>query len=143
MLIWPINYFLANPLIVKRERLLASCVVSATFRFWSVFSFSGSLLKMLFALFYSYKHPVFFFINAPTIQGLNSQDWHHSSKLTRHTSVLDTNIHNDFSQSYIKRRGNPYTKIILWEIGSFTLFSSLCVSSQSPVRDKKEGLQWR
>ena len=61
--------------------LLAFCVVSATFRFRSVFSFSGSLLMMLFAFFYSHQHPIFFFVNASANQSFNRQDRHSSREL--------------------------------------------------------------
>ena len=44
--------------------LFASCVISVAFCFWSVLYFFGSLLMVLFALFYSHKHPIVLFINA-------------------------------------------------------------------------------
>jgi hypothetical protein len=61
---------------IAAEVSFAFCVGSVAFRFWTVFSFSGSLPVMLFAFFYSDKHPVVFFVNASAKQSFNRQESH-------------------------------------------------------------------
>jgi hypothetical protein len=53
--------------------LLPSGVVSVAFCFGSVLSFSGSLLVVSFAFFYSNQHPIGFFVNTSTRQIPDSQ----------------------------------------------------------------------
>jgi hypothetical protein len=58
--------------------LFASCVVSVTFRFGTIFPFSGSLPMVLFAFLHPHQHPLGFIVNASAEQGLNRQMRHPS-----------------------------------------------------------------
>jgi hypothetical protein len=119
------------------EHLLTLRVVSATFRFWPVFSFSGSLLMMLFAFLYSYKHPIFFFINASANQSLNRQDCRPSNKLTRYTNVLAPILIMISLEVKSKRSMDSQARQVLWK--SVSIFYSRSCASDLRCRFKGNG----
>jgi len=54
--------FVPNPL--AYALLFSSGIVSVAFRFWSILSFSGSLLVVFFTFFDAHEHPLVFLVNA-------------------------------------------------------------------------------
>ena len=61
---------------MTKINLFASGVIAVTFCFWSVLYFFMAFLMMLFAFFYSHKHPLVFFVNASAKQRFSRQNSH-------------------------------------------------------------------
>ena len=123
------------------EHLLTLRVVSATFRFWSVLSFSGAFLMMFFAFFYSDKHPIFFFINASANQSLNRQDCRPSNKLTRYTNVLAPILIMISLEVKSKRSMDSQARQVLWKRSLFFILEFVLQISGADSKAMEKSLK--